>query len=148
MCTLKIIPPKCTPLCQPCDVYFYKRVRNVHQTSAKLFCINSRKTRYNISRRLYKNSFHYTASVVCSDFRKYVTICIKINRWFASKLTDEREVFLNVNEACFPLDVLKNPCNCKKVAFIRCIRCRINYFQCFCDLYHPAECTVSSASNE
>lgn len=24
MCTLKIIPPKCTPLCQPCDVYFYR----------------------------------------------------------------------------------------------------------------------------
>ena len=27
-CTLKIIPPKCTPLCQPCDVYFYRQVKN------------------------------------------------------------------------------------------------------------------------
>ena len=27
-CTLKIIPPKCTPLCQPCDVYFYRQIKN------------------------------------------------------------------------------------------------------------------------
>ena len=27
-CNLKIIPPKCTPLCQPCDVYFYRQVKN------------------------------------------------------------------------------------------------------------------------
>ncbi|KYM98426.1 hypothetical protein ALC62_10866 [Cyphomyrmex costatus] len=26
-CTLKFIPPKCTPLCQPCDVYFYRQVK-------------------------------------------------------------------------------------------------------------------------
>ena len=26
--TLKIIPPKCTPLCQPCDVYFYRQVKD------------------------------------------------------------------------------------------------------------------------
>jgi hypothetical protein len=27
-CSLKIIPPKCTPLCQPCAVYFYRQVKN------------------------------------------------------------------------------------------------------------------------
>jgi hypothetical protein len=27
-CTLKIIPPKCTLLCQPCDVYFYRQFKN------------------------------------------------------------------------------------------------------------------------
>ena len=27
-CQIKIIPPKCTPLCQPCDVYFYRQVKN------------------------------------------------------------------------------------------------------------------------
>jgi hypothetical protein len=26
-CTLKIILPKCTPLCQPCDTYFYRQVK-------------------------------------------------------------------------------------------------------------------------
>jgi len=26
-CTLKFIPPKCTPFCQPCDVYFYRQVK-------------------------------------------------------------------------------------------------------------------------
>ncbi|CAK9805826.1 hypothetical protein ANTPLA_LOCUS4678 [Anthophora plagiata] len=24
-CTLKVIPPKCTPICQPCDVYFHRQ---------------------------------------------------------------------------------------------------------------------------
>jgi hypothetical protein len=27
-CTLKIIPSKCKPLCQPCDTYFYRQVKN------------------------------------------------------------------------------------------------------------------------
>ena len=28
-CTVKVIPPKCTPLCQPCDVYFYRQMKNI-----------------------------------------------------------------------------------------------------------------------
>jgi len=28
-CTIKVIPPKCTPICQPCDVYFYRQVKNL-----------------------------------------------------------------------------------------------------------------------
>ncbi|GBL79501.1 hypothetical protein AVEN_92654-1 [Araneus ventricosus] len=28
-CTIKVIPPKCTPLLQPCDVYFYRQVKNL-----------------------------------------------------------------------------------------------------------------------
>jgi len=27
-CKLKVIPPKCAPLCPPCDVYFYRQVKN------------------------------------------------------------------------------------------------------------------------
>ncbi|GFU29024.1 HTH CENPB-type domain-containing protein [Trichonephila clavipes] len=27
-CTMKVIPPKCTPLVQLCDVYFYRQVKN------------------------------------------------------------------------------------------------------------------------
>ena len=27
-CTLQIIHPKCTPLCQPCDISFYRQVKN------------------------------------------------------------------------------------------------------------------------
>lgn len=65
--------------------------------------------------------------------------------WFASKLTDKREVFMNVNEVCFPLDILKQSCNCNNAAFIRCARCRVNYcFACFYDNYHPAMCIISS----
>lgn len=62
--------------------------------------------------------------------------------WFASKLCDEREIFVNINQACFPTDVLKTPCTCKNAAFIRCARCAKNLcFHCFYDPYHPASCT-------
>jgi len=26
-CNLQFIPPKCTPICQPCDVYFFRQVK-------------------------------------------------------------------------------------------------------------------------
>jgi hypothetical protein len=27
--TVKVIPPKRTPMCQPCDVYFYRQVKDM-----------------------------------------------------------------------------------------------------------------------
>ncbi|GFT34770.1 hypothetical protein TNCV_618121 [Trichonephila clavipes] len=36
-CTMKVIPPKCTtPLVQPCDVYFYRQVKNFCQETTEL----------------------------------------------------------------------------------------------------------------
>jgi len=69
--------------------------------------------------------------------------------WFASKLTNEREIFMNVNEVCFSIDILKKPCECKNAAFIRCAHCRENYcFTCFYDNYHLALCIIPSSSNK
>jgi hypothetical protein len=28
-CTVKVIPPKCTPLCQTCDISFYCQMKNL-----------------------------------------------------------------------------------------------------------------------
>ena len=61
--------------------------------------------------------------------------------WYASNLCDNREIFMNVNEACFPVDAIKKPCKCEKSAFIRCARCPETFcFPCFVEEYHSDSC--------
>ncbi|KFM66099.1 hypothetical protein X975_01919, partial [Stegodyphus mimosarum] len=36
--------------------------------------------------------------------------------WFASKLSDETECFMNVNQVCFSMKSLKQRCYCKNAA--------------------------------
>lgn len=143
-CTLKVIPPKCTPLCQPCDVYFYRQVKNLIKRLQNCSFLIEQK-REIASRedcvKIHAIVHHQLSAPIFENMLKYA--------WFASKLTDERDVFMNVNEVCFQLDILKKPCNCKNAAFIQCASCRSNYcFVCFYDKYHPAMCTISSTSNE
>jgi len=67
--------------------------------------------------------------------------------WFATQFTDEMEALINVNKVCFPIDVLKNPCDCKNTAFIRYTQCRFTYcFTCFYDKYYPTVYTVAYTS--
>jgi hypothetical protein len=35
-CSLNMIPPKCTPPCQPCDEYFYREVKKLHHKISEL----------------------------------------------------------------------------------------------------------------
>lgn len=65
--------------------------------------------------------------------------------WFASKLSEEREIFKNVKGVSFFMETLKIPCACGKNAFIRCSRCRFNLcFLCLYEKYHPATCNVET----
>ena len=60
------------------------------------------------------------------------------NAWFASKLVEEKPIFLNLNELCFSLALLKKNCSCSNVAFIKYSWCQENVcFTCFYDKYHP-----------
>lgn len=143
-CTIKVIPPKCTPLCQPCDVYFYRQVKNFIKRLQN--CSVLIEQQREISSRddcikIHSIVHHQLSAPIFTKMLSYA--------WFASKLTDEREIFMNVNEVCFPLDILKISCQCKKTGFIQCARCRMTYcFTCFYDEYHPASCTAPSASTD
>ena len=54
--------------------------------------------------------------------------------WCASKLWNERYIFINVIEVCFPADILKTPSSCTKSSYICCSRCRnISCFSCLYD---------------
>lgn len=135
-CTIKVIPPKCTPLVQPCDVYFYRQVKNLIkrlQNSAYLIEqnreINSREDCIKIQAIVH----HQLSSPIFHKMIRYA--------WYAAKLSEDREIFLNVNEVCFPTDLLKEHCSCKHSSFINCARCQKIYcFQCFYDNYHSGSC--------
>ncbi|XP_029662701.1 uncharacterized protein LOC115235213 isoform X2 [Formica exsecta] len=141
-CTIKVIPSKCTSLCQPCDVYFYRQVKNlIKRLQNCSFLIEQKReiTSREDCIKIHAIVHHQLSAPIFENMLRYA--------WFASKLTDKREIFMNVNEVCFPLDILKQPCNCKNATFIRCARCRANYcFACFYDKYHPTMCIISSAS--
>ena len=118
-CTLKIIPQKCTPLCQPCDVYFYRQFENFLKSlqNAPAFLKEQRKiSSWEDAIRLHSLLLHQFSAPAFQPILKYA--------WFASKLVEEMPIFLNLNDLCFPLASLKKNCSCSNVAFIKCSRYR------------------------
>ena len=67
--------------------------------------------------------------------------------WYASKLTDNRNIFLNVNQGQFPPEIRTKKCTCGHTSFISCAWCREFYcFICFYDKFHILQwknCTLS-----
>lgn len=63
--------------------------------------------------------------------------------WYAAKLIDDKpSLFVNVNNVCFPVTILKTRfCVCENVGFIQCAHCKlILCFTCFHNNYHPKFC--------
>ncbi|GFT84611.1 HTH CENPB-type domain-containing protein [Trichonephila clavipes] len=136
-CTMKVIPPKCTPLVQPCDVYFYRQVKNFIKRLQNCAYIIEQDREISSREDCIK-----IQSLVHHQLLAPIFCCMLKYAWFAAKLCDDRTLFMNVNEICFRIDVLKNSCECKNSAFITCARCRNNYcFPCFYDRYPPTSCS-------
>ncbi|GFW48769.1 HTH CENPB-type domain-containing protein [Trichonephila clavipes] len=120
-CTMKVIPPKCTPLVQPCDVYFYRQVKNfIKRLQNCAYIIEQDRE---ISSREREDCIKIQ-SLVHHQLSARIFCCMLKYAWFAAKLCDDRTLFMNVNEVCFRIDVLKNSCECKNSAFITCARCK------------------------
>jgi hypothetical protein len=140
-CNLQIIPPKCTPICQPCDVYFYRQVKVIikkiqncpdviSQSGDESKQLNTRADAIRI-----QSLTHYLLSA--PKFK-----CMLQFAWYASKLADDREIFLNVNQLCFPSNIYNKTCVCgQHNSFIKCSWCeKILCFQCFYINFHPQHC--------
>lgn len=136
-CTLKVIPPKCTPLCQPCDVYFYRQVKILlkHLQNAPTLLYEQREIASREDAiKIHSLILHQLSAPVFHSMLQYA--------WFASKLISDRTIFLNVKQLCFPSSLLKQKCACKQVGFIQCAWCTcVLCFTCFYDCYHPKVCT-------
>jgi hypothetical protein len=74
-CSLKIIPLKYTPLCQPCDVYFYRQVKNYiakFQNCPVIIAANRELS----SREDYKNTCTHTQPITGTHLQKYGKVCV------------------------------------------------------------------------
>lgn len=135
-CTVKVIPPKCTPLLQPCDVYFYRQVKNLIkriQTCAQLIQENREVNSREDCIKIHSIILHQLSAPVFNQMIQFA--------WFASGLSDQREEFLNVNQVCFSSESLRNSCQCENSSFIVCSWCRKPYcFTCFYDNFHSGSC--------
>ena len=141
--TVKVIPPKCTPLCQPCDVYFYRQVK--HFISRLQNCTYLLQQKRQITSREDAIKIH---SLVHNQLSAPVFSHMLQYAWYASKLVQDRNyVFRNVHEVCFPSEIRKKNCDCNNYSFLRCAWCRkFLCFVCFYDNFHPEACNNTAAS--
>ena len=138
-CQVEIIPPRCTPFCQPCDVYFFRQVKllisrlqNIPYLLEEGRHVNRREDKVKIHSLVHNQ----LSAPLFHEMIKYA--------WSASKLLPERTVFMNVNDVCFPTDLRTKKCNCGNFSFIKYSWCRkILCFVCFYDIYHPNNCVQS-----
>ena len=133
---IAVIPPHCTPFCQPLDVYFFRQMKNFIkkiQNSIDVLQKNEHLSSREDAIKIHSLIHHQLSAPIFEDMIKYA--------WFASKLILSRSVFANVNEVCFPTDLRRSNCRCSKSGFIKCAACRnILCFECFYDQYHPESC--------
>lgn len=136
--SVEIIPPHCTPIAQPLDVFFFRQVKifikHLHNSTVLLEAgrhISSREDAIKVHSIIH----HQLSSPAFQPMIKYA--------WIASGLIDEvHQHFNTVNQVCFAQEVLPSTCvDCGGKGFIRCARCgKFLCFVCFYDLYHPRNC--------
>jgi len=115
------IPPKCKPMCQPCDVFFYRQVKDVVkiiQHASDLLRGQWEVPSSKDAIKIRSLTHPQLSATVSENMIEYA--------WFASKLTSTRQFFKNVNKVCFPLSLTKCKCNCNGVPFIKCAWCGLS----------------------
>ncbi|XP_071639392.1 uncharacterized protein [Temnothorax longispinosus] len=111
--TIEIIPSHCTPYCQPCDVYFFRQVKDFIkklQNSVEVLQNNRQLSTREYAIKIHSLIHHQLSAHIFQNMIEYA--------WFASKLIPERKVFLNVNEVCFSNTICSSKCDCTTCAFI------------------------------
>lgn len=143
-CTIKVIPSKCASLCQPCDVYLHQQIKSFIKRLQ--ICSPLLQEHGEINTREDAIKIH---SLILHQLSAPVFKPMLLYAWFTSKLIEDQSVFLNVNEVCFSVSILKEPCACQTVGFIQCAHCKkILCFDCFYNSYHPKMCEMTKDSKE
>lgn len=140
---IKIIPAGCTPYAQPCDVYFFRQVKDFIkriQNSTTVLTEDRQLNTRSDSIKIHSLIHQQLSAPIFQEMLQYA--------WYASKLIPQRKVFFTPSQVCFASEHLKNSCktnDCKNICFIRCSWCRQYLcFKCFYDNYHPSNCSTYS----
>ena len=139
-CPRHVIPPGCTPLCQPLDVYMHRQIKwfvKELQNSTYLMQKNLQINTRNDAIKIHALILNQLSAPIFQPMLEY--------SWFASKLINDRDLFGNVKEVCFTNIIKKQLSSISPYqnnSFIMCSWCReVLCFHCFYNLYHPKHCT-------
>lgn len=151
-CEVKIIPEKCTSICQPLDTTFHRQLKYL----AKEICAHisvfesqdairpeDKITNRNNIIKLQSLLHHQFSAPIFQPMLKYCFI--------SSGLIQETIKFLNAKEVCFTFATedqnICAKCSCQR--FIKCSWCReILCFSCFFYDYHTVHCSNSNENWE
>lgn len=134
---VEVIPPHCTPYCQPLDVYFFRQVKVLIKSLQNCVVLLEQK-RHLTSRedaiKIHAIIHHQLSAEIFSNMIKYA--------WYSAGVLETKPEFKNVKEVCFPKTILTEKCiSCDKKAFIQCAVCREYIcFVCFYDACHTKTC--------
>jgi len=140
-CKLKIIPKKCTSLCQPLDTTFHRQLKYFARALHEEFKLKYSKEVSANDEITTRNNIIKMHSILHNQlsapiFQPMIKYC-----WFSSGLSDDKPLFKSVREACFHFETSEGTVcgndNCKNPRFVKCAHCRkIFCFPCFFIQYH------------
>ena len=89
-----------------------------------------------------RNSIIMLQSLLHNQIKVPIFKPMRLYSWYSSRLSDEKEPFLNAKEECFPLEKFRgDEESCGNYSFIKCNWCRLCLcFSCFYYDYHFAMC--------
>lgn len=139
-CTVELIPPKCTSMCQPLDTTFHRQLKFFAAKIANEAAFQSAAGIHRNDEITTRNNCIKLQSILRNQFGAPVFKPMIKYSWFSAGLSEDKPLFQSVKEACFTFektDSIKCEQNCGENRFVKCAICRkILCYNCFFHDYH------------